>query len=67
MRLNLPLLLVAGLMLIGCGSSPSKGCIAYLSHAKGTNDGDTEKTIDDFAELHCAMMGACGWGSCKKK
>jgi hypothetical protein len=57
--LRLSLLLVAGLMMTGCATSSSAGCIAYFQNAKGTNSSDSVQTIDNFSDLDLAMMAAC--------
>ncbi|MHC2315136.1 putative Na+-dependent transporter [Bradyrhizobium diazoefficiens] len=59
MHLKLSLVLVVGLILTGCATSSSAGCIAYFQNAKGTNSNDTAETTDNFSDLDLAMEAAC--------
>lgn len=67
MRLSLPLLLVAGLLMTACASSNGgAGCVAYRNSPFTVDPAlDTSATVAGFTELECAMMGACGWGKCQ--
>lgn len=61
MRLKPKLLLVAGLILTGCGiSSGGAGCVAYQSSAFTVDPArDTSETIAGIAGLEAAMEAAC--------